>query len=154
MVFCTEFMGGWWSLQPLRKSCIFSNYFMRKVHGQTTLKFPEILCERDAFRNLPVFKQFSVPQCRGSFHSSPSSHTPSDLKCLLFYVRPFPSAAPLAARHMKLVHTYVVPSLHIYELQDLLLIFDLITLTSLRVEYKLGWFSLSNFSSLLSLPLS
>jgi len=105
--------------------------------------FPEILCERDAFRDLPVFKQFSVPQRRSSFHSSPSSHNPSDLKCLLFYVRPFPSASNLAARHKK--YTYIVPSLRMYELQDLLLIFDLIALTSLRAEYKLGWCSLSNF---------
>ena len=109
--------------------------------------FLEILHEYDVFRHLPSFKQLSVPQCRRSFHSSPSSHTPSDLKCLLFYVRPFQSAAPLAAHHNKLVHTYtyVVPSLRTYELQDLLLIFDLITVTSLRVEYKLGRCSLRNF---------
>jgi hypothetical protein len=103
--------------------------------------FPEILCERDVFRDFPVFKHFSVSQSRGSFHSSPSSHKPSDLKCLSYTFGPS-HQQPLFGSPQQL-H---IRSTIMYELQDLLLIFDLITLTSLHVE--LGWCSLSNFLQL------
>jgi len=34
MVFCTEFLGGWWSLEPLRKSCVDSIWNVM-AHGDS-----------------------------------------------------------------------------------------------------------------------
>ena len=56
MVFCTEFLDGWWSLEPLRKSCVRCGWC--RAHGN--------IREEDARSNNPHVYCYSYKKHRST----------------------------------------------------------------------------------------